>query len=411
MIRRRRPRERRRKHQPSRQSALPLPPPAPDALDACTCSLAEACGGCALIGSSYAAQLAYKRQVLEEILASEPILARVPVAPTLPSGEPAAYRHRAKLAVASEDGRVKIGLFQRGSHRIVDIVRCAVHRPLLDEATAVLRRWLAGHRLAVPRGPIKYVDLREAEGRTLYLGLVLECTAEEAGDLPLDDLLDRLPLAGIRLNFNPQRSSYVFGEVNRILHGTGEIEIRVDPAAPPLLVPSGGFLQLNLSVLPALHALMRDHLGDTGPLHDLYCGSGLHGLTLLGEGRELVGIEADAAAVAAARRNATRRGLGPYCRFIAGPVEELYPPLRRVQAARRVVLNPSRPGCRGPVLDALIAEPAHRLAYLSCNPHTLVRDLARLAQGGYGILEVVPVDMMPQTDQVEALALCAHRGK
>lgn len=405
------PRNHRRKPQPSRQSALPLPPQAADAPDACSCPVAQTCGGCALIGSSYAEQLVYKRQVLAEILSAEPLLADLPLAPTLASEQSTAYRNRAKLAVSCETGRVKIGLFERGSRRIVDLPHCAVHRPLLDQATATLRRWLASHRLAVPRGPIKYIDLQEGDGPTLQLGLVLEVPPETPIDLPLAELTEALPLEGIRVNYNPVRSSYVFGEVSRTLHGSDRLHVRIDTDAPALQVAAGAFVQLNLSLLPALHTLMGRHLGRRGPLHDLYCGSGLHGLALLEEGERLLGIEADTGAVTCARANAERWGLAARCRLIAGAVEDLYPPLRREQPADRVVLNPSRPGCRRAVLDALIAHPARRLAYLSCNPHTLARDLTRLVEGGYRVQRVVPVDMMPQTDQVEALALCSHDGK
>ena len=74
---------------------------------------------------------------------------------------------------------------------------------------------------------------------------------------------------------------------------------------------------------------------------------------------------------------------------------------------RGVVLNPGRPGCRAEVLDAILAARPGRVAYLSCNPETLARDLARLVAGGLGLDGVVPFDFMPQTDQVEALALLA----
>jgi tRNA/tmRNA/rRNA uracil-C5-methylase (TrmA/RlmC/RlmD family) len=70
-----------------------------------------------------------------------------------------------------------------------------------------------------------------------------------------------------------------------------------------------------------------------------------------------------------------------------------------------VIVNPGRPGCRRAVLEALAPLRARRIAYLSCEPHTLARDLAILVRAGWSVRRIVPIDMMPHTDQVEALAL------
>jgi 23S rRNA (uracil1939-C5)-methyltransferase len=67
-------------------------------------------------------------------------------------------------------------------------------------------------------------------------------------------------------------------------------------------------------------------------------------------------------------------------------------------------LNPGRSGARAEVVEAL-ARSGARLAYLSCSPATLARDLAKAVEIGCRVESVVPVDFMPQTDHVEALAL------
>jgi 23S rRNA (uracil1939-C5)-methyltransferase len=53
----------------------------------------------------------------------------------------------------------------------------------------------------------------------------------------------------------------------------------------------------------------------------------------------------------------------------------------------------------------LAASPATRIAYLSCNPTSLARDLSKFLAAGLRVTRVVPLDLMPQTDQVEVLAL------
>jgi 23S rRNA (uracil1939-C5)-methyltransferase len=81
--------------------------------------------------------------------------------------------------------------------------------------------------------------------------------------------------------------------------------------------------------------------------------------------------------------------------------------LRKLRALRpdAVVLNPSRAGALESVLETVGASSAKQIVYLSCEPATLCRDLDLLARHGYETVSVQPIDMMPQTNQIEALAL------
>jgi len=73
-----------------------------------------------------------------------------------------------------------------------------------------------------------------------------------------------------------------------------------------------------------------------------------------------------------------------------------------------VVLSPPRKGCYQAVLAALARMSPPRIVYVSCNPATLARDLKFLAEQGYKVLEVQPVDMFPHTTHVECVAWMSH---
>ena len=79
--------------------------------------------------------------------------------------------------------------------------------------------------------------------------------------------------------------------------------------------------------------------------------------------------------------------------------------LAGVSAVDFVVLNPPRKGCSPDVLAAVARLRPPTLAYLSCNPRTLARDLTVLANTGAQVDQVTPFDMMPHTPHVETLAL------
>jgi 23S rRNA (uracil1939-C5)-methyltransferase len=269
--------------------------------------------------------------------------------------------------------------------------------------------WLGRWRLVRPSGPIKLIDVREAADERCHLTLLLECEPDRAPALPVDDLAGRLPeLCGVSVSFNPLPGSFALGRSVRTVWGNGTFLAGVPAASAETRlfeVPAAGFFQVAPSQLPALHSIMAEHLGSAGTLFDLYCGVGVHGLSLAEAGPEatLIGIEESPAAAACARRNAHR--LGIEARIVARKVEDVLARLVEETPPARVVLNPGPAGCQECVLDALAPVPDRRMVYHACDSVSLARDLAALVGRGWGVVRVVPVDMLPQTTKVEALAL------
>ncbi len=380
------------------------------------CPVARSCGGCALIGTPYAEQLRFKTETLRRTLGRESALRQVPVARCIPSPMRTGYRSRAKLATVEQGKRVQIGLYQRRTNRVIDAAPCLIHRPAIQTALDPIRAWLGEHGLAQPRGPLKHLDLRETLDGRLLLTLVSTASPRRLGTLPLDELQDRLDgrLDGLGINHSPQKTSYVFGEHTTFARGPEFFDAPLPPGrdkSPSLRVPNLGFFQINVSQIPGITREMWSFLREVEPrvLADLFCGVGTWGLLLAssqGAGIErLLGIEEVESAIDCAKANARQLGLSDRTAFRAGRVEQMFPRLARKEPVDAVILNPGRPGCRGEVLGTLLRSGARRAVYLSCNPYTLARDLIVLRRGGMRATQVIPVDMMPQTDQVEAMAL------
>jgi 23S rRNA (uracil1939-C5)-methyltransferase len=166
------------------------------------------------------------------------------------------------------------------------------------------------------------------------------------------------------------------------------------------------FAQTNDDVADALAALVEDSLPDGQRLLiDAYCGAGFFSKRLLHKFEHVIGIEWDRFAVAAAEENAMAHE-----RYIAGDVDlALSRQLAAVEATgTSVILDPPATGLQTNTRRALLDFPVHTLIYVSCNPATLARDLAELREQ-FELVSVTPLDMFPQTAEIEVLAKLVGR--
>lgn len=173
-------------------------------------------------------------------------------------------------------------------------------------------------------------------------------------------------------------------------------------------VPRDSFFQNNFHLLPRLVETVREAIRDAGSQHliDLYCGVGFFALELAPLVRSFAGVEVDAAAIRAARRNAARR-MATNGEFIQGRSEDILPGLleRCDPALTTLIIDPPRTGCSRDSLDRLRRSRPSQILYVSCHPATLARDLKSLCAGGtYRLARVTPLDMFPQTQHVECVA-------
>ena len=365
-----------------------------------SCPHGEDCGACAFLGASYREQLGRKRDVLRRALGCYHHLRDAQLLPCLPSPHVAGYRNRAKLAVGlSRHARAaRVGYFRAGTREIVDAPDCRVLVPELAETARRLRGFIG--RMRKPPRELRHLDLRCGSDPTRqHLTLVFRAT--ECPTFPLDALSKSCPqIDGISVNLNPSDGPQVIrGAVTPLW---GEREIWVEHAGYMLRVSPGAFFQVNLAQLPSIHRLMSEFLAEGSVLADLYAGVGTHGLALRRQFRRVLFVEGSRSAVADLKSTIRRHEIDDVD-VAARSVERS---LRRLRDGRpdAVVLNPSRAGADESVLQAIADSPATRIAYLSCEPTTLSRDLNSLQSKKFETLTVQPIDMMPQTRQVEALA-------
>jgi tRNA/tmRNA/rRNA uracil-C5-methylase (TrmA/RlmC/RlmD family) len=173
-------------------------------------------------------------------------------------------------------------------------------------------------------------------------------------------------------------------------------------------VPKDSFFQNNFFLLPKLVETVKQfvHSGGTRHLIDLFCGVGFFGIELAKDVESFIGVEFDQLAIKAARKNVESRGI-TNGEFVTGAVEKIMPEiLHRFSAdSTTVLLDPPRKGCWPETLELLRQQKPAQIIYVSCHPATMARDLNILcADGVFNLVQVVPLDMFPQTQHVECVA-------
>ena len=138
---------------------------------------------------------------------------------------------------------------------------------------------------------------------------------------------------------------------------------------------------------------------------DLYCGIGTISLFMSKFAKKVYGIEIVEEAVAAAKENAVINQVDNLD-FIAGDVEKVLDDFVNAKGIipEIIMVDPPRRGLDNTTIDNILNVKPKRLVYISCNPATLVRDLAKLEEL-YDVKSIKPVDMFPFTSHVEVVAV------
>lgn len=166
------------------------------------------------------------------------------------------------------------------------------------------------------------------------------------------------------------------------------------------------FSQTNDGVATALRQLIVQSIpSDQELLVDAFCGAGFFAKALLEKFERLIGIDWDRFAITAAKENVTAKET-----YFAGDVAtELYAALEKSDLARTtLIVDPPATGLVASIRKTIVDFAPATLIYVSCDPATLARDLAEL-EWRFRVESVTPLDMFPQTAEIEVLAQLRRR--
>jgi len=386
------------------------------------CIVADKCGGCQWQLLSYEQQLELKHKKVRESLVRigkfnlAHILAMLQ--PVVRADHPFGYRNKAAFPLGvSETGQVKAGYFQRNSHKLINLNQCPVQDQRLNIFLQNIKQDIQQRGWQIydeqkHQGILRHLILRigRSTGEVL-LGLV-------ATEMRINGLYDQAQqwlhtyphLVGVVLNHQPQRSNVILGAKTKCIAGRDYLVEKL--LGYTFHLRADTFFQVNTEQAAKMIQFLLENLSFSREhiLLDAYAGVGAIAICLAKYVRKAIAIEVQPQATIQGQANAELNQV-PNIEFLTGKVEQVLPQLQHQDIQPDVViLDPPRKGCQPEVIAVLRAFPPQQIAYVSCNPATLARDLQLLcAEDLFHLLKLQPFDFFPQTAHVECVAILGRR--
>jgi tRNA/tmRNA/rRNA uracil-C5-methylase (TrmA/RlmC/RlmD family) len=297
---------------------------------------------------------------------------------------------RARLHAHGE----RLGFYREGTHTLCDpaatgqLLQATVD--VMGEVSAALRAGRVAHAASLEIS--ENIDATER-------AIALELSSEHQEHGKWDAVLTSPAVTGAAVT---RRGQVLASRGDLSVHDVLEIETPAGTVSLRLARQAGAFFQGNRYLLRSLVTRVSSHLPN-GALVDLYAGSGVFGLAHAAAGRGAVTlVESDRLALEDLRSNAH-----PYLggiTVIGAPVERVLTSGPAIMAPTMLV-DPPRTGLSRGVAAALVASPASRLVYVSCDVATLARDVKALGDGGFRLRAIELFDLFPNTAHVETVAV------
>ncbi len=360
------------------------------------CPYFGTCGGCQWQHINYPAQAELKKEILQELLKRLGRLLNIPSISVVPSPKPYDYRVRVKLKVKGK----AMGYYQERSHRIVDVERCPISHPLVNQIIQRLREDLD----ALSRTDEVKINVSAEERRGVLL-FHFHSYDQRAEPFAKELIRSQPILKGIAITQNDGHRLAGDPTLNFTIPLSHEIEkrevkLRISPESFLQVYPEQN-QRLVQTVLQFSEADQDDRV------FDLYAGVGNLTLPLAMGAKEVVGIEENRTAFEDAQFNAEKNGV-KNCHFIHGRVEDVLLDRKR-ELPDLVVLDPPRTGCKA-ILDQVVRLKPKKIIYVSCEPTTFARDLRLFWERGYSLQRLSLIDMFPQTYHMEVVGLLTPAG-
>ena len=387
------------------------------------CPVFGICGGCDIQHISQQAQTDFKRDKVVNCFRKSKLDVSVDEVIT---GNPLYYRNKLQIPFGEKEGRIVCGFFKKNSHEIVPIEKCFLQGEWTTRLISIVTAWANGdcknkkisaYNEASGKGVLRHMVARFNDG---FLSLTLVINADS---LPEKDALCALLSAEFEFNLhvsiNKKNTNVIFGDQTKKIFGQEKV-YDIDGILQQISPVS--FLQVNDEIKSLLYGKTVSNLMNADIVFDIYSGAGSLSAQIAKASFSrcnpcVYGIEIVPEATQNANDLMAQNLLSNKVKNINGDATTELPKLVETLVKNGIltdkmslgaVIDPPRKGCDDGVIQALIKSGIDKIVYISCNPATLARDLAKLSSA-YNIISATPYDMFPQTSHIETLVCLARK--
>lgn len=368
------------------------------------CSTYKRCGGCNLRHIKYEETLKMKQNAVQSLV-NKTLKNKIQVQETVGMENPFHYRNKAQYPLGiDKEGQPVIGVFANRTHEVIPMEKCLIQNPKSEEIAKFILEFIKQNNITIyneetGKGLFRHIVIKVGiKTNQIMCVLVVNGKTIPQEILLIDALKAQFPeIKTIVKNINMKNTNVILGQENINLYGDGFIEDRLGEYT--FKISPLSFYQVNPIQAEKLYNLGVEmaQISKNDTVFDLYCGIGTISLFMAKYANKVYGIEIVKEAVEAGKENAVLNGVNN-TEFYAGDVEVVLDDLINNQGVKAdiVMFDPPRKGLDKNSINNILKIKPKKIVYISCNPATLVRDLAEFEEV-YEVKTIIPVDMFPWT--------------
>ena len=376
------------------------------------CNTYKRCGGCNLRHVKYEETLKMKQNAVQSLV-NKTLKNKLQVKETIGMENPLHYRNKAQYPIGiNKQGEPVIGVFANRTHEVIPIDNCLIQNRKSEEIAKFIVEFIKKKNISIydektGKGLVRHIVTKVGikTGEIMCVIVINGHKIPSENEL-VENLKTRYPeIKAIVKNINMKTTNVILGQENINLYGNGYIEdilgeykFKISPLSFYQVNPVQAEKLYNLGVSMA-------EITKKDVVFDLYCGIGTISLFMSKFAKKVYGIEIVEEAVKMAKENALNNNVSN-TEFFAGDVEIVLDDLINNKGLKAdvVMFDPPRKGLDKKSIDNILNIRPKKIVYISCNPATLIRDLADF-ENEYDIKTIIPVDMFPFTSHIECCSV------
>lgn len=383
----------------------------------CDCETYKRCGGCNMRHIEYEETLIMKRNSVQALV-NKTLKNKVQVKNTIGMENPLHYRNKAQYPIGmNKENKPVIGVFARRSHEIIPINNCLIQKPISEQIAKFILEFITKNNIFIydeksGKGIFRHLVIKVGvKTNEIMCILVINAHSFKNENKLVEELVKKFSnIKTIVKNINTKNTNVIMGKENIVLYGDGYIKdilgdytFKISPQSFYQVNPLQAEKLYNLGVEAA--KITKNDI-----VFDLYCGIGTISLFMAKYAKKVYGVEIVEQAIKDAKENAKTNNI-ENTEFIAGDTEIVLDDLinNKKIIPDVVMVDPPRKGLDNRTIENINKIKPNRVIYISCNPATLIRDLAKFEEN-YEIKSIQPVDMFPFTSNVECCSVLSLKN-